>query len=78
MDDKQVGSSRNATPTLNWSWNGTPIIISEVFPPIPTNRYDYCAYLDGYEPGCLTGEGATPAIAAVELVQWLWEMEASI
>lgn len=37
------------------------------YPPIPIRNYDWCATLDGYEPGCLIGFGATEQEAVDDL-----------
>lgn len=36
-------------------------------PPIPTNRFDYSAVFDGYEPGDLIGYGSTAESAIEDL-----------
>jgi hypothetical protein len=43
--------------------------VHDVFPPIPTNAYDYAATRDGYEPGCLIGRGPTKDAAIQDLLQ---------
>lgn len=43
------------------------IITTHVYPPIPQRYFDWCAYRDGYEPGCLVGWGSTEAIAIADL-----------
>jgi hypothetical protein len=44
------------------------IIITHIFPPIPTRAFDYRATMDNYEPGCSIGHGATPDEACEELL----------
>ena len=39
--------------------------------PIPTNRFDYCATLDGYEPGDPCAYGPTAEAAKAELLEYL-------
>lgn len=43
------------------------IITEHVFPPIPRRDNDWCAYLDGYEPGNRVGWGRTEAEAIKDL-----------
>lgn len=43
------------------------IVIEYVYPPIPTNAFDFAATRDGYEPGDPLGYGPTPAAAIAEL-----------
>ncbi len=54
-------------------WNGVPIKTEFVYPPIPNRNFDWAAYLDGYEPGCVYGEGRSEAIAVADLVEQLHE-----
>lgn len=37
--------------------------------PIPTNRFDWSAHDDNYEPGCPVGYGATEADAIADLME---------
>ena len=37
-------------------------------PPIPVRDYDYCATLDGYEPGDAIGYGPTEQAALADLL----------
>ena len=39
-----------------------------VFPPIPTRLFDWCATYDGYEPGDPIGWGATKDAAIKDLL----------
>ena len=39
-----------------------------VFPPIEVRDYDYCATLDGYEPGDAIGYGPTQQAALADLL----------
>ncbi len=55
------------TPSI--TWNGVPVKVSHIRPPIPTTAFDYCAYLDGREESGPEGYG--------ELLQWLYDMEVS-
>ena len=48
------------------------IIIVEVKPPIPTNLYDYCAYLGGEDPPTFYGWGATEEAAKEDLLAVLY------
>ena len=43
------------------------IIVQPVFPPIPTNAFDWCAYYDGEEESGNYGWGATEADAVCSL-----------
>lgn len=43
------------------------IIVAEVFPPIPTRRFDYCAYIDGDEERQEYGYGPTREAAIADL-----------
>lgn len=45
-------------------------------PPIPTNRFDYSAVFNGYEPGDLIGYGST-AEAAIEDLQEQAELDSN-
>ena len=47
------------------------INISHVYPPIPVPNHDYCATLEGYEPGEAIGWGATPEAAEADLLEQL-------
>lgn len=47
------------------------IEIEKLNPPIPSNRWDYCATLDGYQPGDPIGYGATEEEARAELMEEL-------
>jgi hypothetical protein len=38
-----------------------------VYPPIPLRCYDWCAYVEGYEPGNTIGYGRTEAEAIEDL-----------
>lgn len=51
--------------------DGSKVVTSNIFPPIPVRQYDWCAYFDGEEEG-LTGYGATEEDAIDDLIQ-LWE-----
>ena len=42
------------------------IITWQVFPPIPTNKFDWAAYYDGFEEGCY-GWGETEELAIIDL-----------
>lgn len=46
-----------------------------VYLPIPIRDFDWCATLDGYEPGDPYGEGPTEAAAIADLNAQLDEME---
>ena len=52
------------------------VIIEHIYPPIPDRSTDYCAYLDGYEPGELIGYGPTAEIAKADLQDQIDEEEA--
>lgn len=53
-----------------WTPYAKPAIITVcVYPPIPQRFYDYCAYRDGYEPGCPIGWGSTREIAIADLLE---------
>lgn len=47
------------------------IVTSFVYPPIPLRQFDWCATLDGYEPGEPYGEGATEEDAKLDLLSQL-------
>lgn len=49
------------------------MITSFVYPPIPIRWFDWCAYLDGYEPGDPIGWGKTEAEAILDLEDLLNE-----
>jgi hypothetical protein len=51
------------------------IITSHDFPPIPDRRFDWSAYLDGYEPGAPLGRGPTEESAIADLLEQLEERE---
>jgi len=55
------------------TWNGIEIKTEYVYPPIPTRSFDWAAYLDGYEPGAVYGQGPSKEIAVADLIQQLWE-----
>jgi hypothetical protein len=57
-----------ATHIMN---DGSKVVTSNIFPPIPLRQFDWCAYFGGEEEG-LTGYGATEADAIDDLTQ-LWE-----
>lgn len=44
------------------------IILTHVYPPIPSRQFDWSAVRDGYEPGALIGWGATEALAIEDLL----------
>ncbi len=47
---------------------GPNVMITDfVYPPIPVRWFDWCAYLDGYEPGDAIGWGRTEAEAILDL-----------
>ena len=52
------------------------VIIEHIYPPIPDRSTDYCAYLDGYEPGELIGYGRTAADATADLQDQIEQEEA--
>ena len=43
------------------------VIVDYVNPPIPDRSFDFCATLDGYEPGDPIGYGPTAALAETQL-----------
>jgi|GEM_PF-5152556 len=45
------------------------VIVRGIFPPIPSNDYDYCAWYQGHEERGPTGFGATPRTALIDLVE---------
>lgn len=45
------------------------IIVSHVYPPIPTRSHDWCAYFDGAEEEGKCGWGATKSAAIADLMQ---------
>lgn len=47
--------------------NGLKVVTSNIFPPIPLRKFDWCAYFDGEEEG-LTGYGPTEADAIDDLM----------
>lgn len=49
---------------------------SHVYPPIPTNRFDWSAVCDDYEPGCPIGYGPTEQAAIEDLKQQIEERAA--
>lgn len=50
-----------------------------VNPPIPTDRFDWCATLEGYEPGDPIGRGPTKQAAIDDLLeQWSDDSELEI
>lgn len=49
------------------------IITEFVYPPIPIRTCDWCAYLDGYEPGNKIGWGTTEEEAKADLLEQLEE-----
>ncbi len=53
------------------------IITNHSRPPIPTNRFDWTAVTDNYEPGHPIGYGATEAAAIADLQEQLDEGDAS-
>jgi len=51
-------------------------IITELeYPPIPTRAFDWCAMLDGYEPGDPIGYGSTEEEAIADLKRQLEERD---
>lgn len=44
------------------------IHVERIAPPIPVQSHDWCATLDGYEPGDPIGYGATPGEAVDDLL----------
>lgn len=44
------------------------IRVSHVFPPIPDRRFDWCAYYEGEEEKGNYGEGSTPYMAILDLI----------
>lgn len=61
--------------------NGWRVAVSNLCPPIPTRKYDYCAVLDDYYDGAsegmslgtVQGWGATEAEAVQELMDEIEE-----
>ena len=47
------------------------IVTTHVYPPIPIRSFDWSAVLDGYEPGCPIGWGATEEAAIADLRELL-------
>lgn len=45
------------------------IVLSPVFPPIPTRRFDWCAYIDGEEEEGTYGYGESKQAALNELIE---------
>lgn len=54
--------------------NGHRVVLDCVYPPIPTNAFDWCAYLDGQEENGAYGYGATKAAAIADLLSVLAEL----
>jgi hypothetical protein len=50
---------------------------SYVYPPIPTRRFDWCAWVDGHEEGRI-GYGATEAEATANLREQLDEEDDNV
>lgn len=59
------------------SWNGVPVVVSHVRPPIPIRDHDWYACLLGYEPEPEAhypyGHGESPQIAIADLLQSLYD-----
>lgn len=53
-----------ATHTMN---DGSKVVTSNIFPPIPLRKFDWCAYFDGEEDG-LVGYGPTEVDAIDDLM----------
>lgn len=51
------------------------IITEHVLPPIPLRDYDWCATLDGWEPGDVVGSGRTEREAIDDLLDKIEEGE---
>lgn len=51
------------------------IITEHLNPPIPIRNYDWCATLEGYEPGGPSGHGATEQEAIDDLTNQLKDDE---
>ena len=51
------------------SYPKSEIIVVPIYPPIPQRFYDWCAYRDGYEPGCPCGWGSSKDIAIADLLE---------
>jgi hypothetical protein len=53
-------------------WNGTTIQVHEVFPPVPSRNFDYCASLGDWDDCCKYAEyGPSADIAIANLLQVL-------
>lgn len=53
------------------------LVTSNVFPPIPDRRFDWCAYIEGDEEAGKYGYGATEDEAVADFVEtWAEEYEA--
>lgn len=48
------------------------ILTNHVFPPVPTNQFDWAAVFDNYEPGGYCGYGRTEQ-AAIDDLKRQWE-----
>jgi hypothetical protein len=46
------------------------VIVNPIFPPIPTNRFDFCCYIDGEEEFACQAFGNTPNEAVAEFLDW--------
>ncbi len=61
------------------TWNGIPIKVDFVYPPIPIRTMDYSATLDDGRCQCpecgsgAVGWGKSSNIAVADLIQQLWE-----
>ena len=49
------------------------ILTNPVFPPIPTNQFDWAAVEEGYEPGDRVGYGKTKDDAIKDLMEQMEE-----
>lgn len=49
------------------------IVVSAIFPPVPSTRFDWCAYIDGREERGPYGYGPTRDAAVAELFEFIDE-----
>jgi hypothetical protein len=55
-------------------WNGIAIQIHDVFPPVPSRAFDFCASLGDWDDCCKAYEyGPTREIAVANLLQTLYD-----
>lgn len=69
----QASKQMEMSMAIHTMHDGSKVITTNIFPPIPDRRFDWCAYFDGDEPNdngsMMQGFGATESEAIDDLIR---------